>query len=62
MSDFANTIDNVVIAIEPGNHEESVSPRVANYINQLQRENARLRAVVAMGLPAVATVQEGERE
>lgn len=40
-------IDNVIITLEPGNHEESVSPRVANYINQLQRENARLREVVA---------------
>jgi hypothetical protein len=54
MSDFANTIDNVVICIEPGNHEESVSPRVANYIGQLQRENARLRkelCAVARELP-----------
>jgi hypothetical protein len=62
MSDIVRPwIDNVIIVIEPGNHEESVSPRVANYIGQLQRENARLRAVVARELPESSERQLQEK-
>jgi hypothetical protein len=62
MSDMVRTLDDVVISIEPGDHQFPVAPMVANYISQLQRENTKYRDLAEEVWGVLVDASLGDKE